>query len=140
MIRLNNSTFLLSVNQTIKRGGTIQLFWHQLPKRRYTCNFSPRILTPTALEQASLIGSLPQVCALHTSMTSAWERNPTFQKSAQQTVDTAMYDAAIRNHVEIVAYFLDRTRGVGISERVVAATRESGTMDVFEVLLGMGGY
>jgi hypothetical protein len=73
-------------------------------------------------------------------MTSAWERNPTFQKSAQQTVDTAMYDAAIRNHVEIVAYFLDRTRGVGISERVVAATRESGTMDVFEVLLGMGGY
>jgi ankyrin repeat protein len=96
----------------------------------------PTYEAPNTLEEACIIGCLDQIQELFTTMSETWGRNPAFQKCAQQTVDTSIYNAASHNHPAAISYFLDN--GIPITDALVATACEFGATEVFQVLLDHG--
>jgi hypothetical protein len=96
----------------------------------------PPYEAPSSLEEASAIGCLPQVQELYIELETTWGRLPAFQKSVESTIDASMRNAVRHNNPEVISYFLDR--GYPITHAVGAAVSESGTTDIFEMLLDHG--
>ena len=92
---------------------------------------------PSTLEEACIIGCLDKGQELYTEITETWGRIPAFQKSMQQTIDTAMSNVANHNYTQIVSYFLDQ--GLRITGILLVGAVESDSTNIFEFLLDHGG-